>query len=58
MRVIQTIQSPVLDAGRPVEVVFYTGDDRAAAIAAAASASVVTDNQYYKILSVRTEFDG
>lgn len=56
MKVIQTIQSQVIDAGREVEVVFYTGDDRAAAIAAAAQASVVTDNQYYKILSVRTEF--
>lgn len=56
MRVIQTIQSQVIDAGQAVEVVFYTGDDRAAAIAAAAQASVVTDNQYYKILSVRTEF--
>lgn len=56
MKVIQTIQSTCSDDA-PVEVQFYGGSSLSSAMSAALMAMDHSDPQYYRVLSVRVDFD-
>lgn len=61
MKVIQTIQTKIQypegdPYGDPVEVTFYTGEDKVQALAALISAAAAEDTKYYRILDTRIVF--